>query len=267
MQMWKSSALALFLILCVSACDSSEPEGLPTTDSVKLIEPFPDMTLRAGAEEIQIFLRDHFSGPVAGTQYIVSVAEPSLAQVSVVRASVSGGALAIYAKEPGETTITVEASAGGNTVEDTFLLHVLAVPVELTAPLPDTTLYVGDEDVHLRLHDYFRGPPSNLSFSVRETDPAVAQAVVDEGQLRIAPRQAGETTVTVEAESGGDRASDSFRVRVLGECPSGPSAGMLDRFPIEEGAVSTLPQTSPELAASITWTTFTAGSGPSPRDP
>ena len=138
---------------------------------------------------------------------------------SVVSAAVTDSTLRLGAVREGTASIVVFAEDPlGAIASDTFnvIVQPSNTPPEVAVPFPNLTMQA-DRDVEtLDLNTHFTDADGdNLTFTATSSDPAVAEATINDGILTIRALTKGTVTVTVTANDGrGGTAEATVQVNV-----------------------------------------------------
>lgn len=123
----------------------------------------------------------------------------------------------------GQTTVTVEATAAGETIEEAFAVTVENRPPEtLQDQLPEIVLTEAEPTTTLELTDYFTDPDGHeLAFAVASDSDDLFTAVVSGSRLTVESQERagrGVITVTATDPAGASVSLDgSVSIRVSGE--------------------------------------------------
>ena len=197
-----------------SACGdgATEPSPPPPADQApETVGSIPDQTVTAG-ETATLDVSSYFSDPDGDALSY----EASTSDVSVATASLSGNTLTIAGVAAGMTTVTVTATAGDQSAQQTVNVTVgrRDQAPETVGSIPDQTVTAG-ETVTLDVSSYFSDPDGDaLSYEASTSDVSVAAASLSGNTLTIAGVAAGMTTVTVTATAGDQSAQQIVNVTV-----------------------------------------------------
>ena len=136
-----------------------------------------------------------------------------------VNAVVTDGTLTLFAAREGNASITVFADdSRGGVASDQFNVMVLPSnsPPVVTVPFPNLTMQADRDVTTLDLNTHFTDADGdNLTFTATSSDPAVAEATINDGILTIRALTKGTVTVTVTANDGrGGTAEAAVQVNV-----------------------------------------------------
>lgn len=159
----------------------------------------------------EILASDHFSDPDAGDSITVS-AHSSRSKVATAELD-EDGYVAVEALEPGETTITVEASDTGNpplTSSKSFLLTVLEnQSPTLEEQIADINISV-DADKDVELDGVFEDESEDIhTYTASSSDTSVVATTVDGSTLTLSGKSEGTAQITITVYDAADNAAQA----------------------------------------------------------
>ncbi|MCY3808606.1 MAG: Ig-like domain-containing protein [Gemmatimonadetes bacterium] len=174
-------------------------------------DPIPDVEVYV-AESFELTLSDHFSD-LDGDD--LSYAATS-SDERVATASASGASLTVAAVSQGTAMVTVTATdPGGLSVEESFTVTVPNRAPEVSDPIPDTAVDVG-ETVYVDLWGRFADPDGDdLEYSASSSDTDVATVAVSWDTVAVTGVAAGSAEVTVTASDGSLSATQAFVATIV----------------------------------------------------
>ncbi len=195
--------------LCLAACDSNEGPAV--------VGSIPNQTVPVG-ETVKISPDQYFADPDGDD---LSYAATS-SDEGVATASASGASLSVAGVSQGTATVKVTATdPGGLSAEQSFTVTVPNRAPEVSDPIPDVEVHVGETVTLPDLSEHFADPDGDdLSYAATSSDEGAATASASGTSLIVAGVSQGTATVTVTAtDPGGLSVEESFAVTVPNRAP------------------------------------------------
>ena len=192
-------------------------------DAPVVSTPLPDKSIAEDSSNNNLFdLDNYFSDPDGDTlSYTASNYDSGLISVTIN----ANNEVIVSTATPnldGQTAVTISATDGIDTVQDTFVVTVTPVndaPV-VSAPLPDETIDEGSTgNVLFDLDNYFSDVDGDtLSYTASNYDSGLINVTINANNEVVVdaatPHGTGFTDVTITASDGQASTSDSFRLTV-----------------------------------------------------
>ena len=193
--------------ISVELTDVNEPP-IPTAVVIDDTETIVGLGLQN-----DLFASDHFSDPDAGDSITIT-AYSSRSKVATAEID-ADGYVVVEGIEPGETTITVEATDTGDpplTSSKSFLVKVLENQAPtLGAPIADINVIV-DADKDVELDGVFEDEAGDIhTYSASSSDASVVDTSVEESTLTLTGKSEGTAQVTITVS---DAANNAAQTRV-----------------------------------------------------
>lgn len=198
----------------------------PTADVLDDTETLVGLGLRN-----EILSTDHFSDEDEGDS-ITFVARSSRSRIATADLD-EDGYVVVEGLEPGETTITIEATDSGNpplTSSKSFLLAVLENQVPTVAEqVADINLSV-DVDRDVELDGVFADESDDVhTYAASSSDSSIVEASVDESTLTLTGKSEGTGQITITVYDAADNAAQTrFWVHVNANEPPTVSLEIAD---------------------------------------
>jgi len=144
---------------------------------------------------------------------------PATSDADVATAHMSGDAVIVTAVGVGQATVTVTASDGALSADQTIAVSVVNAEPETVGALADRRLVIPSDPVTVAPSEAFHDPDGDaLTYGASSSDAEVATASVTDSVVTLTPLAVGSTTVTLTAtDAGGSNATATltFGVSVL----------------------------------------------------